>query len=59
MSKTGFYPNDDGYELSHLRFSCPKNVQIFNTRDEEVFNEEISIADSIFEGSVSFKGASI
>ena len=59
MSKTGFYPNNDGYEVSRLRFSCPKNVQIFNTRDEEVFNEEISIADSIFEGNVCFRDASI
>ncbi len=59
MSKTGFYPNDDGYELSRLRFSCPKNVQIFNINDEEVFNEEIPITDSIFEGNVCFKDVSI
>lgn len=59
LEKTGFFPSDDGYEISRLRFSCENDSYIVNSNNEEITNTEIPVSESIFEGYVCYKGLSI
>lgn len=59
LEKTGFFPSNDGYEISRLRFSCQNDLYIVNSKNEEIAHAEIPVSESIFEGSVCYKERSV
>lgn len=59
MRRTGFFPKENGYESSQLKFTCENGAYVTDLNDEKVSDLKTIADENIFSGNICYKDLKI